>query len=222
MSSGCCKPKKTSCSESESCKTGNVLDCLSFLNCKGTQVYVGACTEQERLNNDNVLSQLLQAMCCIKTSAFPKEVTYARINGNASSGVYTSPAGAPGGPKKGDQHIVHYDNGFLEWVFTGTVWVLVNNGLKQRIFEDNVQGVSSVPTNFNLTGIDYTDLDVFWNGQKIYNKNEAIATGVIVWGIDTNTAVITFYNGVQGAGVPGDVAVLGNEITPCYIEVIQR
>lgn len=220
----CCgKKKKTgSCECDDSCKSGNVLDCLSFLNCNKLNVNVGACTEQERIDNDQVLSYLAQAMCCIKTSAFPKEVTYTKINNDASSGAYTSPAGAPPTPKKGDQHVVHYNNGFLEWVYTGSVWVLLNNGLKQRIFEDNIQGISTIPTGFNLSGLDYTDLDVFWNGQKIYNRNEAVATGVLVWDINISTGVITFYHGVQGYGVPGDVAVIGNETTPCYIEVLQR
>lgn len=219
----CCKKSKKSCSETNECaKSGNVLDCLAFLNCNKLSVKVGACTEEERLQNDNILAQLAQAMCCIKNSAFPKEVTYAKISGNASSGVYKAPAGAPGTPKKGDQHVVQYDNGFLEWVFTGSVWVLSKNGLKQRIFQDNIQGSSTVSTSFNLTGLTWEDLDIFWNGQKIYNRNEQITTGVIVWDIDTNTGLVTFYHGVQGSGTPGDVAVLGTEITPCYIEVLQR
>jgi hypothetical protein len=215
----CCKKNKSSNYTDDSCKSGNVLDCLAFLNCKnGSEIFLPPCDEDQAIQNWAKLADALKALCCIKNAAFPKETTLARFNGDAPSGTQSSPVGAPSNPKKGDIHTVQYNNGTIVWTFNGSQWIISGGNLKQRLFVDNIIAQSTIPTTFNFNGLEKTDFDVYWNGQKIYWNGEQTATGVVVWDVDFVTGVFSFYDGALGTN-PGDLAILGLVDNPCYIEI---
>lgn len=223
----CCTKKK--CKQSGNCTCNsnpNPGECFNNLNCN-LEVYSLPCTDKEGRNNWAVVKMIYELVCCLKSNFDYKETTFKQesvdFDGNLPAVVNAEKAI----PRKGDIHIISYANDAkLVYVYNGSTWILVSKSganAKARRFYPNLQGVTTINTGLNMTGRTWENFDVFYNGQKIYCKEEQNTgvSGNYVWALG-NDGVYRHYYSKNGDGTPGDPAEMGDAQILDYLEIIEK
>lgn len=199
-------------------------------------------TKDQVLINWKVLAQLQAAMCLAKDYKLHKETTYA-FNPVPKTSTNT-PYLAPTKPCIGDLHTVLYletpatddveaTYSFGVYVWTGNVWMdtigdqvclsdTVMLALKpERFFIQNVINLDRIDTGFSFLGVDYKDVQVYWNdGHEIFHKDEQTIGGVAVYEFNNIDGNIKFLHGSMGDGTYLTPKFMGTVDDPAYFKVV--
>lgn len=239
----CSTPKTCTCAVSGADCSEDFNKLFKSVDCNA--VVVSLCPTKDQVEtNWKILAQNNAALCLLKAYKLHKETTYAY---NPVPKVTTNtPYLAPLKPCIGDLHSVTYletpetdttdavySHGLYKWI--GTAWVdmlgsqvclsdTVMLALKpDRFFIDGVIGLDRIDTGFSFIGVDYRDLEVYWNdGHEIFHKDEQTSGGVVVYDFNTVDGNIFFLHGPEGNGTYLDPIFLGTTEDPAYFKVIKN
>ncbi len=192
--------------------------------------------------NFKITAQHQAAFCLLKDYKLHKETTHADYL--VPKVATNTPYGAPTGPCIGDLHSVtylevpetdttdaEYSFGLYKWI--GTTWIdilgdqvclsdTVMLALKpERFFIQNVIGLDRINTGFSFLGVDYKDVQVFWNdGHEIFHKDEQTIGGVAVYEFNNIDGNIKFLHGSMGDGTYLTPKFMGTVDDPAYFKVV--
>lgn len=244
-----CKSKSTT-STPCNCQGCSGSDCSEsfkklFKGIDCNALVVSSCPTKEQVEtNFKILASVYAALCKAAGYDIHKETTHAF---NPVPKITTNlPYLAPLDPCIGDQHAVTYletpatddteavySFGLYKWI--GNLWVdqlgsqvclsdSVMLALKpDRFFIDGVIGLDRIDTGFSFIGVDYRDMEVYWNdGHEIFHKDENTSGGVVVYDFNTVDGTIYFLYGPEGDGTYLDPIFLGTSENPAYFKVIKN
>ncbi|MCC6256204.1 MAG: hypothetical protein IT276_14905 [Ignavibacteriaceae bacterium] len=170
---------------------------------------------------------LYQWACCLKGNYDYKETTFKQELGDFDGNLPLVVNPDKAIPRQGDVHIIKYNNDVtLTYVYNGSTWVLVNKSganAKARRFYPNLNGVTTIATGLDMTTRTWQNFDVFYNGQKIYCRNEQNTgvSGSYVWDLGADGIYRHFYS-KNGLGMAGDPAPMGDNTILDYLEIIEK
>lgn len=226
-SSQCCGSKTTTSYNSCSCdQNANPGVCFNSLNCNA-EFYDQPCNTTQGLKNWAIVKMLYQWACCLKGNYDYKETTFKQELGDFDGNLPLVVNPDKAIPRQGDVHIIKYNNDVtLTYVYNGSTWVLVNKSganAKARRFYPNLNGVTTIATGLDMTTRTWQNFDVFYNGQKIYCRNEQNTgvSGSYVWDLGADGIYRHFYS-KNGLGMAGDPAPMGDNTILDYLEIIEK
>lgn len=223
----CCS--KTKCKKSGSCTCNqdpNPGLCFNKLNCN-LEVYELPCTAVEGKKNWSIVKMLYEWACCMKSNFDYKETTFKQESGNFDGNLPAVVNAEKAIPRKGDIHIISYANDVkLVYVYNGTSWILVSKSganARARRFYANLSGETEINTGLDMSYRTWENFDVFYNGQKVYCRDEQNTgvSGQYVWTL-IGDGIFRMYYSKNGEGMAGDPAPMGDALILDYLEIIEK